>query len=110
MTTSLSDRDIRDAAAPLDASLARFAKRFPGESGARQPVHTVYGGAQLFKSDTPQKLGALALRSLDQYAPDAATLAEAIGLDAKLAGVVYPRVTDKLRREAVEDFRIDYED
>jgi citrate lyase beta subunit len=110
MTTSLSDRDIRDAAAPLDASLARFAKRFPGESGARQPVHTVYGGAQLFKSDTTPKLGALALRALDQYAPDAATLAEAIGLEAGLAPTIYARVVEKLRREPVEDFRIDFED
>ena len=110
MKTSLSDQDIRTAAAPLEASLAKFAKRFPGESGARQPVHTVYGGAQLFKSDTTQKLATLALRSLDQFAPDAATLAEAIGLDGKLAETVYPRVVDKLRREAVEDFRIDFED
>jgi len=110
MKTSFSDQEIRSAAAPLDASLTRFVKRFPGESGARQPVHTVYGGAQLFKSDTPQKLGTLALRALDQYAPDAATLAGAIGLDARLADVVYPRVVDKLRREPVEDFRIDYED
>jgi citrate lyase beta subunit len=110
MKTSLSDHDLREAAAPLEASLARFAKRFPGESGARQPVHTVYGGAQLFKSDTTPKLGALALRALDQNAPDAATLADAIGLEARLAGTVYARVVEKLRREPVEDFRIDFED
>src|SRR5437763_10830499 len=102
MTTSLSDRDIRDAAAPLDASLAKFARRFPGESGARQPVHTVYGGAQLFKSDTTEKLGALALRALDQFAPDAKTLADAIGLGAEHADVVYARVVEKLKREPVE--------
>ena len=110
MKTSLSDHEIRSAAAPLEASLARFAKRFPGESGARQPVHTVYGGAQLFKSDTTQKLGSLALKALDQYAPDAATLADAIGLDRAYADVVYARVVEKLRREPVEDFRIDFED
>src|SRR3982751_2843925 len=110
MKTSLSDPEIRSTAAPLEASLARFMKRFPGESGARQPVHTVYGGAQLFKSDTPQKLGALALRALEQTAPDPATRADAIGLDAHQAEVVYPRVVEKLRREPVEDFRIDYED
>src|SRR5437868_10861425 len=107
MKTALSDHDIRDAAAPLEASLERFAKRFPGESGARQPVHTVYGGAQLFKSDTTPKLGALAVRALEQNAPDALTLAGAIGLDARLAETVYTRVVEKLRREPVEDFRID---
>jgi citrate lyase beta subunit len=73
-------------------------------------VHTVYGGAQLFKSDTPQKLGGLALRALDQYAPDAATFASAIGLRESLADRVYGRVIEKLKREAVEDFRIDFED
>ena len=33
-----------------DANLA-FAAHYPGEAGARQPVHTVYGGAQLFTAD-----------------------------------------------------------
>jgi citrate lyase beta subunit len=108
--TTLSNDEITAAAAPLDAALAAFARRFPGDSPARQPVHTVYGGAQLFKSDTPQKLGVLALRALEQFAPDAATLAEAIGLEPSQADVVYARVMEKLRREPVEDFRIDFED
>src|SRR5438132_10838569 len=110
MSTTLTAHDLRAAAAPLDAALAAFARRFPGDSPARQPVHTVYGGAQLFKSDTPKKLGALALRALEQYAPDGATLAGAIGLDAGQAETVYARVVEKLRREPVEDFRIDFED
>src|SRR5262249_38809623 len=42
--------------------------------------------------------------------PDAATLAGAIGLDAALADRVYLRLVDKLTREPVEDFRIDFED
>jgi citrate lyase beta subunit len=108
--TSLSDHEIRTTAAPLDVALAKFVKRFPGESGARQPVHTVYGGAQLFKSNTTQRLGELALKALDQYAPDAATLAAAIGLESAHAETVYARVVEKLRREPVEDFRIDFED
>jgi citrate lyase beta subunit len=109
--TSLSDDDIRRLAAPsLDPALSAFARRFPGESGARQPVHTVYGGAQLFKSDTTHKLGALALRALNEYAPDAAALAGAIGLSDSIADVVYARVLEKLKREPVEDFRIDFED
>ena len=53
----LSDDEVRRATAILDAPLAELAKRFPGESGQRQPVHTVYGGAHLFKSDTAIKLG-----------------------------------------------------
>src|SRR4051794_39496414 len=54
-------------------------RRYPGETGARQPVHTVYGGAQLFAADTVPKLGQLALRAMNEYAPDAESLAEAIG-------------------------------
>lgn len=76
----------------------------------RQPVHVIYGGAHLFKSDTTGKLGALAERALSEYAPDAATLAEALGLRDDLAAAVYNRVVEKLRREPVEDFRIDFED
>jgi citrate lyase beta subunit len=110
MKRTFSDNELRTAASKLDPALEKFMARFPGESGARQPVHTVYGGAHLFKSDTTQKLGALALRSLDDFAPDAAALGDAIGIDPKFRDVVYARVIEKLRREPVEDFRIDFED
>jgi hypothetical protein len=79
-------------------------------SHRRQPVHTVYGGAHLFKADTPARLGAAAIRALDEHAPDAVTLARAVGMPAALADRVYERVRDKLRREPVEDFRLDFED
>jgi citrate lyase beta subunit len=97
---------------PLRQANERFAKHYPGETGRRQPVHTVYGGAHLFKSDSAQRLGSLARRSLDQFAPDAATFAKAIGLPggAELHATIYQRVTEKLQREPVEDFRIDFED
>jgi citrate lyase beta subunit len=110
MKRTFSDDDLKSAASTLDPALEKFMARFPGESGARQPVHTVYGGAHLFKSDTTQKLGALALRSLDDFAPNAGTLGDAIGLDPRFRDVVYARVLEKLRREPVEDFRIDFED
>ena len=106
----LSDDEIRSAIAPLDAPLTALAKRFPGESEHRQPVHTVYGGAHLFKSDTAVKLGALAQRALREHAPDANTFADAIGLTASIASKIYERVVEKLKREPVEDFRIDFED
>jgi citrate lyase beta subunit len=106
MKVSLSDADFQYASGPLAGPLADLAARYPGDSGARQPVHTVYGGAQLFKSDTPKRLGVLALRALDEYAPDAAAFAKAVGVSED----IYPRVVEKLRREPVEDFRIDFED
>ena len=90
--------------------MSGFAEQYPGESGRRQPVHTVYGGAHLFKSDTTVKLGQLAVRSFETFAPDAATFANALGLPSKLADTIHARVGEKLGREAVEDFRIDFED
>jgi citrate lyase beta subunit len=76
----------------------------------RQPIHTVYGGAQLFAADTTAKLGAIALKALREHAPDAATLAKALAMDGSLAGRIYPRMVAKLEREPVEDYRIDFED
>ncbi|MBW3661049.1 MAG: phosphoenolpyruvate kinase, partial [Gemmatimonadetes bacterium] len=100
-----------------DAALGRVAQawrerhaRFPGETDARQPVHTVYGGAHLFRHDTARRLGDLALRSLEAYAPDAETFAAAIRLAPGLAATVRARVIEKLETEPVEDFRIDFED
>jgi citrate lyase beta subunit len=77
---------------------------------SRQPVHTVYGGAHLFKSATCPKLGELARRAMSEFAPVPATLANALGIRPDIADTVYARVAEKLRREPVEDFRIDFED
>ena len=76
----------------------------------RQPIHTVYGGAHLFRADTATRLGATARRALEEYAPDAATLATALDLNAAAAERVLPRVRAKLEQEPVEDFRLDFED
>jgi citrate lyase beta subunit len=116
------------------------ARLYPGEPGSRQPVHTVYGGAHLYKADTTRRLGVSALRSMDEWARDAVEFARAVGFvpeadlqgkDARdlqsaferdsaalredqpsawLAMSVYGRVRAKLQREPVEDFRIDFED
>jgi citrate lyase beta subunit len=142
MKTSLSDSSLRNLAARLAEANTAFATIYPGETGKRQPVHTVYGGAHLFKSDSASRLGGLARRSLDQFAPDFITFAKAVGLPgaeelpeateegnglradlennsetvrqknktAWLAHTIYNRINEKLRREPVEDFRIDFED
>ncbi len=126
----------------LEAPSAAFAKRYPGESGRRQPVHVVYGGAHLFRAGIARRLGDVALATLEEFAPDAFTFARAIGLPgagalpksgkqaaaaerqfakspeklrsdnraAWMAQSVYSLVLEKLRREPVEDFRIDFED
>ena len=140
--TSLTADSIQTAFAKLKAANTQFMQVFPGETGKRQPVHTVYGGANLFSSDSAKKLGSLALKSLEEYAPDFVSFAKAIGLpgsddlpysitaaadlraaiekdseavhkaqpSAWMAHTVYARVVAKLKREAIEDFRIDFED
>ncbi len=143
MKTSLSNESTHALTTRLQQANNSFAAKYPGETGRRQPVHTVYGGAHLFKADSAQRLGALARRSLEQFAPDFLSFAKAIGLPgaetlpetleqtadlkarldagegdavraenkaAWLAHTIYGRVTEKLQREPLEDFRIDFED
>ena len=110
MKTSLSTQALQGPIARLRRANAAFARRYPGDSADRQPVHTVYGGAQLFEASSARKLGEVALRTLRDHAPDADTLGDALGLPRELAARVHPRVMAKLEREAVEDFRIDFED
>jgi citrate lyase beta subunit len=94
----------------LDSANENFQSAYPGFSGRRQPVHTVYGGAHLFKADTCAKLGKIARNAFKEYAPDASVLAHVLHLDSKIADVVYKRVAHKLETEAIEDYRVDFED
>ena len=109
MTTD--NTQLAEAEAALREANLEFAKAHPGESPGRQPVHTVYGGAQLFAADSVPKLGAIALRALDLYAPSAATLGKAVSIsDHPALDTIDQRVREKLAREPIEDFRIDFED
>ena len=105
---SFQPDEVAQISAALSDANKAFMRHYPGESNRRQAVHTVYGGAHLFRADSAQKLGTVALRSLEEYAPNAETLSGAIGLDG--SEKIYARVVEKLRREAVEDFRLDFED
>ena len=96
-------------ASQLSAGNLAFNALHPGEAPRRQPVHTVYGGGHLFRADTASRLGSVARRALAEFAPDAMALDAAVGIGAQ-AGAVYARLTEKLAREPVEDFRIDFED
>lgn len=141
MQLTISEQERQQLFAPLQEANLRFQKVYPGDKPERQPVHTVYGGANLFKSDTTQKMGDIALRSLINYAPNFVVLAQVLKLDgyqhlphlekdiaalsarldamdeerrkqeaAWLSYSVYHKMIAKLKREAVEDFRIDFED
>jgi citrate lyase beta subunit len=75
----------------------------------RQPVHTVYGGAHLFSAGTIAKIGAVARKTLETFAPDIQTFAEVVGV-SELPAVAWERMLAKLTSEPVEDYRIDFED
>ena len=111
MKTSIAPKALERITAQLSAGNAEYLRLNPGELPARQPVHTVYGGAHLFKFTTTQRIGELAVASLEANAPTAEIFAQALQIQSpELARTVYARVLAKLKREAVEDFRIDFED
>ncbi len=109
---SLSAAELAPVIDRLSAANRDFLKRYPGESNRRQPVHVVYGGAHLFKADTARRLGSVSRKTLVQYAPDGPALARALGADwtAEFSADLHARITAKLEREPVEDFRLDFED
>src|ERR1700693_3952097 len=80
MEPSCSDSAIQSAVRILEGPSAAFARRYPGETGRRQPVHVVYGGAHLFHADISRRLGEGALAAVAESAPDAFSFARAIGL------------------------------
>src|SRR5688572_3237381 len=88
-----------------------FQKIYPGDRSERQPVHTLYGGANLFKYDSAKALGERALEILETYAPDHKAFGEVFGFDnSGFSKRIYNKVIAKLKNEAIEDFRIDFED
>ncbi|WP_225833370.1 aldolase/citrate lyase family protein [Streptomyces sp. NK08204] len=99
--------EISASLAPVDAELER---RYPGDPGTRQPVHTVYVPGDVFAADTIRSWGDRALAALDEHAPDAASFAAVLGLSDDLAEPVHSRVRAKLEREPIEDLRVDFED
>jgi citrate lyase beta subunit len=142
MKQSLPPEALQEIDQRLKQAHQLFQNRYPGDRRDRRPIHVVYGGAHLFRAGTARKLGELALRSIDEFAPDFVAFAKALGLPgaeeladapeivpalaqsiasdpeaarrekraAWLACTVYQRVREKLQREPVEDFRIDFED
>ncbi|MBS1515617.1 MAG: phosphoenolpyruvate kinase [Bacteroidetes bacterium] len=112
MNLSLSEKNLKEVYQKISKGNKDYKKIYPGESLERQPVTTVYGGAQLFKSNTTVRIGELALRAYKEYIPNANVLATILGWNQQddLNEVIYEKIEEKLKREAVEDFRIDFED
>lgn len=141
MNFSIAENEKETLLSSLKIANLKFHQTYPGDKPDRQPVHTVYGGANLFKSDTCVKMGDIALKNLLTYAPNFVVLADVLNLKgfidlpssekkidklvkqldrmserkrknepAWLPYSVYNKIIKKLKKEAVEDFRIDFED
>src|SRR6266496_3678789 len=78
MKFSIKENEKENLLSELRNPNLKFQRIYPGDKPDRQPVHTVYGGANLFKSNTCSKMGEVALKNL--------------------------------QTDALEDFRIDFED
>ncbi|WP_414690702.1 DUF6986 family protein [Nocardioides sp.] len=97
-----------ELARELDSRLAAeddaLVASFPGDRRGRQPVHTVYVPADRYDADLTRTWGEQARQAMADHD---AILRECLGA---AADDLVPRVEDKLRREPIEDLRIDFED
>jgi citrate lyase beta subunit len=112
MNTSIPTDQKEQLFSKLKEVNTAFQKIYPGDRSDRQPVHTLYGGANLFKSDSAISLGKRALEIFETYAPDHNVFGHVFGMDTttSFSKRIYEKVIAKLRKEAIEDFRIDFED
>lgn len=83
-------------------------------SPSAAPVHVVYGGAHLYRADSPAKLGKIAHAAMDTWGRDEAVFASLVGVRegdrSALAGELARRVCEKLASAAIEKTCIDFED
>src|SRR6476660_6877694 len=80
MHLSIDENDKETLLGKLKIANLKFQQTYPGDKPDRQAVHTVYGGANLFKSDTCIRMGEIALRNLRTYAPNFVILAKVLKL------------------------------
>ncbi|MBL7995408.1 phosphoenolpyruvate kinase [bacterium] len=100
---SLSSETEQQVLASLKAANEQFAQIYPGDSLGHQPVHTFYGGAHLFKSDTISKLGKLALNVMHVNAANFAEFAKAVGLPGSKKLPVSKKQLEILRKKVEKE-------
>ncbi|QQS31718.1 MAG: phosphoenolpyruvate kinase [Acidobacteriota bacterium] len=103
MRTSLPD-DL------LTSSLGKLGGIEHSNNLTGQPLHTVYGGANLFSSDTPAKLARLTRGAFETYLPDTGAVTSVFGISTRLAEEVHRKISERLRKDAIDDLRADFED
>jgi len=80
MKQSIPSQERIDILQRLSNANKNFQDSYPGERPDRQPIHTVYGGADLFKWDIVSKMRQVAVQTFEQYAPNFVVLAQVLQL------------------------------
>jgi citrate lyase beta subunit len=112
---SLSASSVEALVSELTRGLAGHARPDGSvELGAHAPVHVVYGGAHLYRADSPAKLAKIARAAMDTWGKDDAAFAKLVGLrdgaPKAVAGELARRVREKLAKDPIEKTCIDFED
>lgn len=108
-TGTLTAADLSAAAAQLAPTDRLLASAYPGDSGERQPIHTVYIPAQHYREGIAGERGRRAAELVERHGGYPA-LMELLGIADEDRPVLTERVREKLAREPIEDLRIDFED
>lgn len=107
--TALARAELAAIDRRLASTDALLERAYPGDTGARQPVHTVYVPGDTYTPVLPADWGRASLEAADEHG-GVEGVAKLVGVDRGLARRIAPLVRDKLQREPVEDLRIDFED
>ena len=102
MGISLEQQELDPFLRRLLTANQRFDRCYPGLNVARQPVHTLYGGANLYKPGAAQKMADLALRHMETYAPTFVDLAIGLALPGSEQLPRDPDVVQELGRSLAE--------
>lgn len=103
MKTILSDEQINQIKEKLAGANTEFERHYPGEPASRQPIQTVYGGAQIFKAESASRLGGIALKTLQEYAPEFTTLARVLDFPGSDLLPDDPARSGKLAKQIAEN-------
>ena len=79
MELSIPESDRASILQYLQSANHVFKSYYPGIIEGRQPIQVLYGGANLFRRNTVEKVAELAVKQFNTYAPDFASFARSFG-------------------------------
>ena len=89
---SLDQSFFDEASATLAQADELLAKKYRGDFGGRQPIHTCYVPADKLSATTPADWGAAGLSVIDEHTPTAASFAKAVGCLVDSVSEIFDRI------------------